>query len=612
MANITGTAGPDALPDTSGADSILGLGGNDTITLTGGADTADGGAGVDVLILNYAGQTQSVLAFENVNGSGDGNGAFGSITTRGFERFDITTGSGNDNIFGANDIYAPLGADHVSTGAGDDFVGGFGRATLDLGSGFNGADIDRRDATAAIVIDTTHGTYSGVSGLSGSLNYIGQLITGSGNDSITLGAGVPERDQSVFTGAGDDTITVSGGVDTVAGEAGNDVLVADYSAATHAVSAFQDGAGGGDLYGGGAGFVQFSGIEVQSITSGSGADSILGGAGEDTISTGAAADTLDGGAGADVLIGGSGSDTYYVDNPFDQVVEGVGGGTGDVVYTSLSDYGTALNVESLHYTGTGRFHGSTFNGALYADGASSASLLGGDGARLYGGAGDDTLQHRGTGSAQMYGGDGNDHFVINYGDGTATISGGGGFDLFTDTAATAANLTIDLTKVGFQAIGDGAVIQQIEQLHFTGGSGNDFERGGAAADVLKGGAGSDTLIGGGGADTLEGDAGHDTLTGGDGADTFRFYGPPGPGDDDTVTDFVSGVDKVVLGFGLGGGAQPFDVVTAADGPFEAKATVIVDTANHTLSFDRDGTGAGAAVLVAHGDFTTNPSDYMVI
>ena len=149
-------------------------------------------------------------------------------------------------------------------------------------------------------------------------------------------------------------------------------------------------------------------------------------------------------------------------------------------------------------------------------------------------------------------------------------------------------------------------------MQFTGGAGNDFERGGLAADLLRGGAGADTLIGGGGADTLEGGAGHDTLTGGAGADTFRFVNPGTVlTADDTVTDFTLGTDKVAL-TGFGSGAPiPFDVVTAAQGPFEAKATVIVDAPHHTLSFDADGTGASVAVLLAHGDFSASPLDYMV-
>ena len=37
----------------------------------------------------------------------------------------------------------------------------------------------------------------------------------------------------------------------------------------------------------------------------------------------------------------------------------------------------------------------------------------------------------------------------------------------------------------------------------------------------------------------------------------------------------------------------------------------MDTVNHTISWDADGNGAGGAVLLAHGAFTTNPGDYLL-
>lgn len=345
---------------------------------------------------------------------------------------------------------------------------------------------------------------------------------------------------------------------------------------------------------------------------------LQGGPGADTLTGGPSADTLDGGAGADVMTGGAGSDTYYVDDRNDVIYELIGGGTRDTVHTTLSSYGAPAGIEVVYYDGTGSFTGYA-PGAVYAGAASSAYLVGVNGSYLYGGAGDDTLQERAgeVYGGHMYGGGGNDHFIINGGDGHATINGGGGFDLLTYDASTNVDLHLDLTIVGNQAIGDGTVFQQIEYVHFTGNDGNDYLRGGASADVLKGAGGSDTLIGGGGADTLEGDGGHDTLTGGAGGDTFRFANPVTlfssdvAGAVDVVTDFTPGVDKVALiGFGHGG-PEAFDVVTAAQGPFEAKPTVIVDTAAHSLSFDPDGTGAGAALLLGYGAFTTNPLDYTV-
>ena len=94
-----------------------------------------------------------------------------------------------------------------------------------------------------------------------------------------------------------------------------------------------------------------------------------------------------------------------------------------------------------------------------------------------------------------------------------------------------------------------------------GGSGDDLLVGGALRDRLKGGLGDDNLLGGlghdrlmgqqggdalrGGAgqDRLQGGAGNDLLTGDGGADHFVFRAHDGS---DTITDFVSGQDKVVI------------------------------------------------------------------
>ncbi len=153
----------------------------------------------------------------------------------------------------------------------------------------------------------------------------------------------------------------------------------------------------------------------------------------------------------------------------------------------------------------------------------------------------------------------------------------------------------------------------VEAIRFAGGSGADSVVGGALDDVLKSGSGgNDTLIGGGGSDVLEGGTGSNLLTGGTGADIFRFDGAFAASHD-VVNDFARGVDQVALSkaaFGIGS-LSDFDIVDAAAGPTEAKATLVVDTVGQTLSWDADGTGAGSAVLFAQGAFTTSAADYVL-
>ncbi len=75
---------------------------------------------------------------------------------------------------------------------------------------------------------------------------------------------------------------------------------------------------------------------------------------------------------------------------------------------------------------------------------------------------------------------------------------------------------------------------------------------GAGADALTGSTGADTLNGGAGNDTITGSVGKDSVTGGAGADTF-VYATNAAGavvsnsaNPDTITDFVSGTDKLQL------------------------------------------------------------------
>jgi Ca2+-binding RTX toxin-like protein len=102
-----------------------------------------------------------------------------------------------------------------------------------------------------------------------------------------------------------------------------------------------------------------------------------------------------------------------------------------------------------------------------------------------------------------------------------------------------------------EAAGD--VFQSIEGLiagkggdWLTGDSQSNLLDGGAGNDILKGGEGDlDVLIGGQGADKLYGGWNDDRLTGGEGADVFFFEEGEGH-EDDIITDFEIGIDKIDL------------------------------------------------------------------
>lgn len=132
---------------------------------------------------------------------------------------------------------------------------------------------------------------------------------------------------------------------------------------------------------------------------------------------------------------------------------------------------------------------------------------------------------------------------------------------------------------------------------------NDRLLGGAGHDLLIGDRGRDILLGGGGSDTLNGGAGHDVLTGGLGVDRFVFSAPMNAAHSDTITDFVSGTDKILLdddvftALTAGGLAAARFVLGTSAG--DGNDRIIYDQATGDLSYDRDGTGAAAQVLIAN-------------
>jgi Ca2+-binding RTX toxin-like protein len=134
---------------------------------------------------------------------------------------------------------------------------------------------------------------------------------------------------------------------------------------------------------------------------------------------------------------------------------------------------------------------------------------------------------------------------------------------------------------------------------------------------INGGAGSDTVLGGTGADRLRGGGGVDTLTGGAGADRFRFV--TAAEGVDTITDFTSGTDHIqVVSANFAG--LPVDRLAAerfipAGTALTSSDTVFLyDFDSGVLSFDADGNGAGAAVLIATltGPRTLAAADIQVV
>ncbi len=228
--------------------------------------------------------------------------------------------------------------------------------------------------------------------------------------------------------------------------------------------------------------------------------------------------------------------------------------------------------------------------------SSSVTIDAGDGDdKVAGGAGNDTVV-AGNGNDNVNAGDGADLIIGGDGAGNDSYDGGKGIDTVKYTSALAA-ITVNLTRgsatstAGNDAAGIGTDrLRGIENL-----IAGDF------ADTLIGSKDANAIDAGAGDDTIDGGLGKDTLTGGMGADRFVFSTRAGATNVDTVSDFASGTDKLVLSarvFSKLKGLSDLSAHFAVGAPTDANDFLVFDIASGRLSYDADGNGKGKAVDVA--------------
>lgn len=136
----------------------------------------------------------------------------------------------------------------------------------------------------------------------------------------------------------------------------------------------------------------------------------------------------------------------------------------------------------------------------------------------------------------------------------------------------------------------------------TGNSKANTLSGSVWGDSLSGGAGNDTLLGQAGDDRLNGGLGNDVLTGGAGADRFVFDAALKK-NIDKITDFDHAADTIVLAPSIFGRFTSLGAIDPAQLAIGSAATqptqyLVYNNQNGTLSYDADGSGAGAAVAFA--------------
>ena len=625
---LRGGGGSDLIDGGAGIDQLVGGAGNDTLEGGSGDDLLDGGSGIDTA--SYALAAAGVTVNLGLT-SAQNTGAAGTDTLSGIENL---TGSSFADVLTGDDQ-----ANLIRGGAGNDTLrGGSGADTIVLGSGQNQVYGDADDDTFLLTTvsfglpDSTIDGGAGTDTLDYSVaasSLFFQTTNGSLPGIVTVGDNVVSNVEKFLGGSGGDifSFVYFGRSVEVWGQGGDDQF-----SATSSADIFHGGEGNDRLDGGGG-------------------DSLFGDAGDDLF-------WVSGAFGAPpssgVISGGAGVDTLQTNIQF--VVDLAAGtaqsGSASFAVTSIE----RVQVAAWHgYQSTvrGGTTAETFSvnplfndgsvGVVFEGGGGSDTLLGSNGQdALLGDEGDDRLEG-GAGADILSGGLGND--LLDGGEGADTAS----------YAAAAAGVSVSLASTAAQnTLGDGidtltnienvtgsafddTLLGNLQSNVIRGGGGSDLVYGGAGADqllgedgndALYGGADGDTLSGGAGDDELQGETGNDrlfgglgddliygnedndtlygedgadVLLGGTGADIFAYASSSDGGD--LIADFVGGSDSIMVrASGFGGGLAEGVAVTlrtgAAPSAIGTGGQFLYNTGSGALSWDADGVGAQAAVLIA--------------
>ena len=547
----------DAAGDGAGADlardTLLGGAGDDRIT-AGAGDTVEGGDGVDLLTLDFAGNAQGVTA--NLAALANGGTA-------------IVEGA---SIAGVEDIEAIYGsalADRITLGAGFTIGaylkgnGGDDQLTGTLAGEAMKGDEGNDVLTGLAGDDTLEGGLGDdvLSGGTGADRLVGEVGAdridgGGGDDRIFTGTdyyypNAADGARDIVTGgAGDDQIEAGIG-DSIDGGDGADIVTLSFA----------------DVYGDGVA-LDFTGQDVGSATiaggvyrdverlyltlsryadtlvaTGLGSVSVSGGEGDDRLTGSAGDDELRGGDGADVLEGGAGNDVLRGD----YTQSGVDGDADTASYASAAS-GVTVSLAIAWAQDTGGAGFDTLQSIDRLVGSAFDDVLtGGDdafdffGIELDGGAGDDRLIA--IGSASLFGADGSDRLE--------------------------------------------------------GGAENDMLSGDAGADVIDGGGGTDFMIGGGG------------------DDVFRFgESSLGLSRYDTISDFAHGVDRVDLSAidadqGAAGDQAFAFIGTGAFSGTAGELRYTSEAGSSYLAADVDGDGKGDLLIAFEGVEALSAGDFVL-
>ena len=543
---ITGDANDNDIQGGLGSDTIKGGDGTDTLYGDGGDDNIDGGAGDDV-IFGGAGDYDVFIDSEGADTYDGGSGIYDRVdylTSPGADSISVDLDGSNVttvvvNGSGVNDTV--VNVEYISGTNGDDSFTGdgfrndfYGYAGDDAFYGSDGSDwligdggSDTVDYTAFSV--AISGTMSDSFSLSKSgigtdtLSSIETLLTGSGDDAITVATGavllqtnggddnvdIRAGSISVDTGDDDDLVQInSDGADLVLG-AGDDSVTVNL---TTIYTFIADGGEGNDDFSIRGGGVVIDGgdqiDEVDYFRADSGLSVVLQDFGDSTATiAGEASDTLRnvenikgttlndsiaGNSGVNELSGSGGDDSIIASDGADVINGGSGSDTVDYSSFAATNFITAsLDANTAIPVSVNGRDAQTLSAIENLIGSSGNDTLAGDDLvnRIDGSAGDDRIM----GSA------GND-----------VLAGGAGSADILDYSAFTTSLNINFQS-GTALDGDGSTdsFTGFEQYILTAQS--DTIRGSNLSDNLSGAAGDDYFHASAGADVLDGGLDVDTL-----------------------------------------------------------------------------------------------------
>ena len=521
---LYGGSHADRLYGGNDNDYLYGGSGNDTLDGGRGADLIHGGSGTDTVSYSNSSQGVTVSLLTGQGFLGDAQGdilAYVENVTGSYWYADTLIGNDADNVLDGqrgDDLF-------IGTEGNDTIIGGIGQDTLDYSTLSVGIGVD----LGAGSVDKTFLSDDTVSGI--------ETVIGTDRSDTFRGS---SAEDTFFGGGSFDRFYGSAGADHFDGGDGNDAIY--YSDSSSGVIV--------DLAWGVGQFGDAEGDTFASIESVYGSqygdwligtderDDIFGGDGDDMLHGHGGDDVIHGGSGSDTIIAGSGDDRITADSFAMLTADDIDGGNGfDIVHYDVSYSGAQLTVDLAAGTAS---DGDTLSGI------EGVSIKGND-ATVFGDGQSNRFEVFGFDN-EFSGQGGNDTFVV-FGHATSSPLIGNVYDggAGTDTIDYSTGLSPYLSQPGIEVDLDDGTTQSLQFPQLDDDELNNIENviGSLRDDRIFGDDGANVLDGEDGDDLINGRDGDDTLTGGDGADVFVFDHRDS-GEDDIITDFVIGEDRIDL------------------------------------------------------------------